>query len=309
MIAQFLRDVSRYFGRVRRSLAIGSCAGILMNMAARICRHCSWGAAIDSALAFLGAVKHPPRRWQGRRCCSSRGTLASEGPRILKRWFLITANARIRADLRADSIRGVLGWPMARVDRTPVGEQIAPHHRRTWEVVGVGVREGDHRGMGHGPPLRDGWAVMTLAVKSPGLSLVAPRTRGPGHAGRLDDGRDAWPAARRPRASANGKPDHGHPGSRLRACGCFECWGGRASSSSGSAISLGGRRAGQRRDDASSLCSAARLLAADRVRAPGGRLGRESEKRDRRGHVGRRLHRLPRDLPALHRPRAPAFRS
>jgi len=68
------------------------------------------------------------------------GTLATEVPRIGKRWWLMTANNRIRSNIRADVFRGVVAWPMARLHRTPIGDLMA----RTVgdvEVLGVGVRE------------------------------------------------------------------------------------------------------------------------------------------------------------------------
>jgi ABC-type multidrug transport system fused ATPase/permease subunit len=68
------------------------------------------------------------------------GTLLTEVPRIAKRWWLMTANARIRANVRADAFRGVLAWPMADVQRTPVGDLMARIVGDV-EVLGVGVRE------------------------------------------------------------------------------------------------------------------------------------------------------------------------
>jgi ATP-binding cassette subfamily B multidrug efflux pump len=59
------------------------------------------------------------------------GTLATEVPRIGKRWWLMTANNRIRGNLRADVFRGVVDWPMARLHRTPIGDLMA----RTWKCL------------------------------------------------------------------------------------------------------------------------------------------------------------------------------
>src|SRR5207248_5969747 len=53
---------------------------------------------------------------------------------------LMTANARIRANIRADAWRGVMAWPMARLDRTPAGDVMARIIGDV-EVLGVGVRE------------------------------------------------------------------------------------------------------------------------------------------------------------------------
>src|SRR5881409_2783183 len=48
--------------------------------------------------------------------------------------------ARIRANIRADAWRGVMAWPMARLDSTPAGEVMARIIGDV-EVLGVGVRE------------------------------------------------------------------------------------------------------------------------------------------------------------------------
>ena len=97
------------------------------------------GRAIDAALAFErgevgpGAVGWAVLAFVG-------GTLLTEVPRIVKRWWLMTANARIRANIRADALRGVIAWPMARLDSTPVGDVMARIIGDV-EVLGVGVRE------------------------------------------------------------------------------------------------------------------------------------------------------------------------
>ncbi len=52
----------------------------------------------------------------------------------------MTANARIRANLRADALRGVLAWPMADLHQTPIGDLMARIIGDV-EVLGVGVRE------------------------------------------------------------------------------------------------------------------------------------------------------------------------
>src|SRR4029078_5657081 len=67
-------------------------------------------------------------------------TPLSEIPRIAKRWWLMTANARIRANVRADAFRGVLAWPMGDLQRTPLRGLMARIVGDV-EVLGVGVRE------------------------------------------------------------------------------------------------------------------------------------------------------------------------
>jgi ABC-type multidrug transport system fused ATPase/permease subunit len=67
-------------------------------------------------------------------------TLAHEGPRIFKRWWLQTANARIRANVRSDALRGVLAWPMEKLHNMSIGDLMARIIGDV-EVLGIGVRE------------------------------------------------------------------------------------------------------------------------------------------------------------------------
>jgi ATP-binding cassette subfamily B multidrug efflux pump len=127
-----------YFRHVAGELLLGSLGGIVMNTAV-VLPALLLGRAIDSVVGFsrgettsdvvaLAALAYVA------------GTLATEVPRVGKRWWLITANNRIRANLRADIFRGVVAWPMVRLHRTPIGDLMA----RTVgdvEVLGVGVRE------------------------------------------------------------------------------------------------------------------------------------------------------------------------
>jgi ATP-binding cassette subfamily B multidrug efflux pump len=164
----FLRDASRYFPPVRWRLIIGSVAGIAMNTAA-VLPPLLLGAALDSALGFSRGAATAAEVGRAALFFLA-GTVATEGPRMLKRWFLITANARIRADLRADAIRGVLSWPMARVQETPVGELIARIVGDV-EVVGVGVREATIEAWD--TVLLCATLAVTLFAKSPRLSVLA----------------------------------------------------------------------------------------------------------------------------------------
>ena len=117
---------------------LGSIAGIIMNTAV-VLPAILLGRAIDTVRAFergdvgAGAVGWAALAFVG-------GTLLTEVPCIVKRWWLMTANARIRANTRADAWRGVMAWPMAWLDRTPVGDVMARIIGDV-EVLGVGVRE------------------------------------------------------------------------------------------------------------------------------------------------------------------------
>src|SRR5262245_48630412 len=127
-----------YFRHVAGQLMLGSLAGIVMNTAV-VLPAILLGRAIDRALAFdRGQATSADVAWGALAFLG--GTLLTEVPRIVKRWWLMTANARIRANVRADAFRGVLAWPMADVQQTPVGELMARIVADV-EVLGVGVRE------------------------------------------------------------------------------------------------------------------------------------------------------------------------
>jgi ABC-type multidrug transport system fused ATPase/permease subunit len=134
----YLWELRPYFRQVAGQLVLGSLAGIVMNTAV-VLPAILLGRAIDQALALeRGQATAADVGWAALAFVA--GTLLTEVPRILKRWWLMTANARIRANLRADALRGVLGWPMSRVHTTPVGDVMARIVGDV-EVVGVGVRE------------------------------------------------------------------------------------------------------------------------------------------------------------------------
>jgi ATP-binding cassette subfamily B protein len=134
----FLWLMRPYFRQVAGQLVLGSIAGIVMNTAV-VLPAILLGRAIDRALAWeRGAATAGDVAWAA--LVFIAGTLLTEIPRIAKRWWLMTANARIRANVRADAFRGVLAWPMANVQRTPVGDLMARIVGDV-EVLGVGVRE------------------------------------------------------------------------------------------------------------------------------------------------------------------------
>ena len=127
-----------YFRQVAGQLALGSVAGIVMNTAV-VLPALLLGRVIDRVLSLeRGEATAAEVGWAALAFVG--GTLLTEVPRIGKRWWLMTANARIRANIRADSFRGVLGWPMADVQRTPLGDLMARVIGDV-EVLGVGVRE------------------------------------------------------------------------------------------------------------------------------------------------------------------------
>src|SRR5262245_55585931 len=134
----FLWEMRPYFRQVAGQLVLGSLAGIIMNTAV-VLPAILLGRAIDRALALArGEATAADVAWAALAFIA--GTLLTEMPRIAKRWWLMTANARIRANVRADAFRGVLGWPMADVQRKPVGD-LMTRIIADVEVLGVGVRE------------------------------------------------------------------------------------------------------------------------------------------------------------------------
>lgn len=134
----FLWEMRPYFRQVAGQLVLGSVAGIIMNIAV-VLPAILLGRAIDRALLWeRGAATAADVGWAALAFVG--GTLLTEVPRIGKRWWLMTANARIRANVRADAFRGVLAWPMADLQRTPLGDLMARIVGDV-EVLGVGVRE------------------------------------------------------------------------------------------------------------------------------------------------------------------------
>ena len=144
-MSYYLWEMRPYFRQVAGQLVLGSVMGIIMNTAV-VLHAILLGRAIDAALAFeRGEVGPGTVGWAA--LAFGGGTLATEGPRILKRWWLMTANGRIRANVRGDALRGVIAWPMERINRTPTGEVMA---RIIGDVEVMGVGAGIyHRDVGH----------------------------------------------------------------------------------------------------------------------------------------------------------------
>src|SRR6266705_803766 len=134
----FLWEMRPYLRQVAGQLVLGSVAGIVMNTAV-VLPAILLGRAIDRVLSLArGEATAADVGWAALAFVG--GTLLTEVPRIGKRWWLMTANARIRANVRADAFRGVLAWPMADLQKTPIGDVMARIIGDV-EVMGVGVRE------------------------------------------------------------------------------------------------------------------------------------------------------------------------
>ena len=137
-MSYYLWEMRPYFRQVAGQLVLGSITGFIMNTAV-VLPAILLGWAINAALAFeRGEVGPGTVGWAALAFVG--GTLLTEVPRMAKRWWLMTANGRIRANIRGDALRGVIAWPMARLDRTPIGDVMARIIGDV-EVLGVGLRE------------------------------------------------------------------------------------------------------------------------------------------------------------------------
>ncbi|MHB8574378.1 MAG: ABC transporter ATP-binding protein [Dehalococcoidia bacterium] len=137
-MSHYLWRMRPYFRQVAGQLAIGAVAGIVMNTAI-VLPAILLGRAIDIVRAFgRGQASSATLAWIVLALIG--GTVLTEGPRIVKRYWLGTARARIRANVRADGVRGVLSWPMAQLHQTPVGDLMARIVGDV-EVLGTGVGE------------------------------------------------------------------------------------------------------------------------------------------------------------------------
>lgn len=116
----YLWQLRPYFRQVAGQLLLGSLAGIVMNTAV-VLPAILLGRALDTVLALSrGTVALPAVGWAAFLYVG--GVLLTEGPRVLKRWWLMTANARIRSNLRADVLAGVLAWPSAQLASIAIGD-------------------------------------------------------------------------------------------------------------------------------------------------------------------------------------------
>jgi ATP-binding cassette subfamily B protein len=164
----YLWTLRPYFRQVAGQLVIGSICGILMNTMI-VLPAVLLGRAIDVTLAFdQGQATLTDVTWAALAFLG--GTLATQVPRLGKRWWLMTANARIRANIRSDAMRGVLAWPMERLHNTSIGELMARIVGDV-EVMGVGIREF----------IIESWDtvlysisfVVTMFIYDPSLTLLA----------------------------------------------------------------------------------------------------------------------------------------
>ena len=137
-MSHYLWALKPYYRQVAGQLLLGSLAGIAMNTAV-VLPAIFLGRAIDAATLFARGGLTRAALVQAILLFVA-ATLATELPRVGKRWWLMTANARIRANLRADALRGVMAWPMSTLAAVSVGDIMA-RVVGDIEVLGVGLRE------------------------------------------------------------------------------------------------------------------------------------------------------------------------
>jgi ATP-binding cassette subfamily B multidrug efflux pump len=134
----YLWELRPYLRQVGGLLVIGSLMGIVMNTAV-VLPPLMLGRAIDAVLAIeRGDGDAGTAGWAALSLVAAAALV--EGSRVFKRYWLITANQRVRANLRADALRGVLAWPAERLHQTPVGDLMARVDGDV-ETLGLGVRE------------------------------------------------------------------------------------------------------------------------------------------------------------------------
>ncbi|MFN8633684.1 MAG: ABC transporter ATP-binding protein [Chloroflexota bacterium] len=164
----YLWELRPYLRHVLGLLVVGSVAGIAMNTAI-VLPALALGRAIDAVLAIeRGAGDASTAGWAALGVVGAAAVV--EVSRVLKRWWLITANQRIRANLRADALRGVLAWPAERLHQTPVGDLMARIDGDV-ETLGVGVREATTEIWD--TVLFSVSLIVAMAVFDPGLTLLA----------------------------------------------------------------------------------------------------------------------------------------
>ena len=133
-----LFELRPYFRQIAGLLVVGSIAGVLMNVAI-VLPAIFLGRAINTVLAYKrgdigsGAVTTAALLF-------FLATVATEAPRVGKRWWLGVARTRFQANVRADALRGVLTWPMERLTSMSVGEIMARVIGDV-EVLGQGMGE------------------------------------------------------------------------------------------------------------------------------------------------------------------------
>jgi ABC-type multidrug transport system fused ATPase/permease subunit len=138
LTGRFLKAIVPYLKQVAGLLLIGSLGGLVMNTAV-VLPAILLGRAIDAASAWGQGQASSEEVWLAGLAYVA-AMAFYQSMRLVKRWGLRIANQRVMASVRADALRGVLGWPMERLGQTPIGDLMARIIGDV-EVFGRGVRE------------------------------------------------------------------------------------------------------------------------------------------------------------------------
>jgi ATP-binding cassette subfamily B multidrug efflux pump len=123
MKPHYLWELRPYYRQVGGEILLGSLCGLVANAAASL-PAILLGRAIDTVLAF-DQGKADMRSVTVSALAFLGGSLLTELPRIGRRWWVRTAAARIRANLRADLMRGILDLPLKKLHGSAVGDLMA----------------------------------------------------------------------------------------------------------------------------------------------------------------------------------------
>jgi ATP-binding cassette subfamily B multidrug efflux pump len=135
---RYLKALVPYLKQVAGLLLVGSIGGLVMNTAV-VLPAILLGRTIDLATARgKGDATGSDVLWAG--LAYAGGMVLYQGARLVKRWGLRIGNRRIIAAIRADALRGILAWPMAKLYQIPIGDLMARIIGDV-EVLGRGIGE------------------------------------------------------------------------------------------------------------------------------------------------------------------------
>jgi ATP-binding cassette subfamily B multidrug efflux pump len=120
---RFLKAIVPYLKQVAGLLVVGSVGGLVMNTAV-VLPALLLGRLIDTAMAW-GEGNGTSHNVLTAGAAYVGAMALYQGARLVKRWGLRMGNQRIAASVRADALRGVLNWPMERLNQVPIGDLMA----------------------------------------------------------------------------------------------------------------------------------------------------------------------------------------
>jgi ATP-binding cassette subfamily B protein len=120
---QYLSGLLPYYRQVLGTIVIGSICGLIMNTTV-VLPPILLGRAIDTVNALADGAPSPAAVGLAALAYLG-GVLLMESARAVKRWCLERTIPRMRCNIQADAVRGVLSWPMERLHTTPIGGLMA----------------------------------------------------------------------------------------------------------------------------------------------------------------------------------------